>query len=102
MRVGYRRVDDVLANVVAQARPAGRGDEHGMVGAGPRARYLVLGQDLAQQREHVDSRMPASVLSRPTSNRPLARSTSRQSIAPVADARPPPSSSIASAARRPV
>ena len=34
------------------------------------------------------SRMPASVLSRPTSKRPLARSTSRQTIAPVAEARP--------------
>jgi hypothetical protein len=41
-------------------------------------------------------------LSRPTSNRPLARSTSRQTIAPVADARPPPSISVAIAARRPV
>jgi hypothetical protein len=41
-------------------------------------------------------------LSRPTSNRPLARSTSRQSIAPLAETRPPPSSSTGSAARRPV
>jgi hypothetical protein len=31
----------------------------------------------------------------------LARSTSRQTIAPVAEARPPPNSSIAIAARRP-
>jgi hypothetical protein len=37
---------------------------------------------------------PASVLSGPTSNRPLARSTSRQTIAPVAEARPPPRSRV--------
>ncbi|MGZ4288932.1 MAG: adenylate/guanylate cyclase domain-containing protein [Solirubrobacteraceae bacterium] len=45
------------------------------------------------------SRFPASVLSRPTSNRPLARSTSRHSIAPVAEALPPPRSRVAIVSR---
>ena len=55
VRVGHRR---------RRRRPGGgcggsaalpvRGDEHRVVGAGPRAGGLVLGQDLPQQRQHVD------------------------------------------------
>ncbi|MGZ4245257.1 MAG: hypothetical protein ACXVSE_13295, partial [Solirubrobacteraceae bacterium] len=54
VRVRDRGVDDVLAEVVAGACRPGGGDEHGIVRTGPLARGLVLGQDLPQQRQHVD------------------------------------------------
>jgi hypothetical protein len=62
VRPVHHRLDDVLAQVVPRASGAGGRQEHRIVWPGLLARCLVLGQDLAQQREHVDLPHPCVCL----------------------------------------
>jgi hypothetical protein len=72
--------EDAVAEVVFVAEAAGAGREHGVVGSCAVGAGFVGGEFVAEDRQEGDLAQVGLGLERPMWMRPLARSTSRQSM----------------------